>query len=265
MLRVSRFLLLGLALLATTPALAQRGACNGAIQAAEAEFGVPRGLLMAIARVESGRADRATGRVDPWPWSINAEGRGSSYPSLAEAAAAVRRLQETGVRSIDTGCMQINMRHHPQAFASLEEAFDPVANARYAARFLLALQQRAGDWMTAAGHYHSQTPERAEGYRARVQAAWNAERANPTPGSAMAESRPAAPSAATAPATREEAARDAEAPMLAAYRAAPIPIAGRAAVRAPAAAPTPEPAPAPAPTRLAASELWNPTGRRPLF
>ena len=38
-----------------------------------------------------------------------------------------------GARSIDVGCMQVNLLHHADAFASLEQAFDPVANARYAA------------------------------------------------------------------------------------------------------------------------------------
>jgi hypothetical protein len=58
------------------------------------------------------------------------------------------------------------------AFASLEEAFDPVANARYAGLFLTRLRQGARDWETAASHYHSQTPERAEAYRLKVLAAW---------------------------------------------------------------------------------------------
>ncbi len=71
----------------------------------------------------------------------------------------MRSLQAQGVRSIDVGCMQINLRHHPNAFADLEEAFDPVSNARYAARFLKDLQATRGDWMRSASHYHSQTPE----------------------------------------------------------------------------------------------------------
>ena len=61
--------------------------------------------------------------------------------------------------------MQINLLHHPNAFASLEEGFDPLANARYAARFLKELYAERGDWMAAAGNYHSRTPERAQAYR----------------------------------------------------------------------------------------------------
>jgi Transglycosylase SLT domain len=175
-----------LLLLAMAPAIAQGTAepgqlCRAAIARAEQERSLPPRLLAAIGRVESGRRDPATGAFLPWPWAINAEGRGSFYPDKAAAIAAVRALQAQGVRSIDIGCMQINLRHHPEAFASIEDAFDPLANARYAARFLSELQGTGGDWMRAAGHYHSQTPEHAGPYRARVAAAWAAEQGSPAP------------------------------------------------------------------------------------
>ncbi|TPG55688.1 lytic transglycosylase domain-containing protein [Roseomonas nepalensis] len=142
--------------------------CRAAIAAAEREYSIPAGLLGAIGRVESGRRDPATGEEGPWPWTMNAEGRGKFFPTKAEAVAEVGALRAGGMRIIDVGCMQINLHHHPNAFASLEEAFDPLANARYAARFLQGLQASAGDWMVAAGHYHSQTPGRSEAYRAQV-------------------------------------------------------------------------------------------------
>jgi hypothetical protein len=155
--------------------------CRAATTAVEREAGLPPRLLAAMARVESGRRDPDSGRFHPWPWTINAEGRGSFFPTKAAAVAAVQALQAQGVRSIDVGCMQINLRHHPNAFANLEEAFDPTANARYAARFLKDLQATRGDWMRSASHYHSQTPELAEAYRVRIAAALDAEQATPPP------------------------------------------------------------------------------------
>jgi hypothetical protein len=161
--------------------------CQAAIAQAEREANIPPRLLAAIGRVESGRRDPQTGQTAPWPWTINAEGQGSFFPDRAAAIAAVRSLQAQGVRSIDIGCMQINLRHHPNAFASLEEAFEPLANARYAARFLTELHATRGDWLRSAAHYHSQTPEHAEAYRARIVAAWEAERGAPAaPGYAAA-------------------------------------------------------------------------------
>ena len=61
--------------------------------------------------------------------------------------------------------MQVNLQQHPNAFATLEDAFDPVMNANYAARFLVDLQRESGDWVTAAGLYHSRTEALAAPYR----------------------------------------------------------------------------------------------------
>lgn len=158
---------------ATAPsAVSAADLCRPAIAAAERAHGIPHALLLAIGRVESGRRDPETGRFGPWPWTINAEGTGQHFPTKEAAIAAVRALQARGVRSIDVGCMQVNLHHHPHAFASLEEAFDPARNADYAARFLVDLQARANSWTQAAAHYHSHTPELAEAYKRRVLAAW---------------------------------------------------------------------------------------------
>lgn len=143
--------------------------CRAAIMAAERAAGIPTQLMAAIARVESGRRD-AQGVVQPWPWTINAEGVGSTYDSKAEAIAAVERLQASGVRSIDVGCMQVNLMYHPDAFASLDQAFDPAANARYAATFLTRLHAQSGDWTKATAAYHSATPELGERYQRKVAA-----------------------------------------------------------------------------------------------
>ncbi len=86
--------------------------------------------------------------------------------------AAVSALQARGVRSIDVGCMQVNLMHHPLAFATLDEAFDPDANAHYAGNFLNALDRQLGSWPAAAAAYHSQTPEVAADYQRLVMVAW---------------------------------------------------------------------------------------------
>lgn len=159
-------------LLPGTAAAGDWRACREAVAVAEAEAALPPGLLGAIARIESGRRDPATGRVEPWPHALNAAGMGLDAASRAEAVATVAALQARGIRSIDVGCLQVNLLHHPTAFATLEEGFDPLANARYAARFLRELHLRAGgDWSRAVAWYHSATPERGEAYRARVMAA----------------------------------------------------------------------------------------------
>jgi hypothetical protein len=74
------------------------------------------------------------------------------------------------MRSIDVGCMQVNLLYHPDAFASLEEAFDPPANASFAARFLTQLHDQTGTWPTATAWYHSATPGLGADYQRKVAA-----------------------------------------------------------------------------------------------
>jgi hypothetical protein len=145
--------------------------CEAAIAYAQRGHGIPAGILGAIAKVESGRADAGTGVVAPWPWTIDVEGEGHFYPTEAAAIAAVRQFQQAGRRSIDIGCMQVNLVQHPEAFASLEQAFDPVTNAEYAAHLLARLRAGVAGWMDAVGLYHSATPALALPYRERVVAA----------------------------------------------------------------------------------------------
>jgi hypothetical protein len=145
--------------------------CLRAAQDAERRADLPPGLLLAIGLVESGRRDPATARMVAWPWTINANGIGSMFESLSAALAETRAVQGRGVTSVDVGCFQINLLQHPTAFASLEDAFDPQANAAYAARFLVALHTRTGSWENAIAAYHSSTPERGGPYRDRVMAA----------------------------------------------------------------------------------------------
>ena len=94
----------------------------------------------------------SSGALHPWPWTVDAEGQGAFYDSKELAIAAVRALQARGVRSIDVGCMQVNLMHHPNAFNSLEQAFDPVArNANYAAQFLTELHGQNRDLAKGGG------------------------------------------------------------------------------------------------------------------
>ena len=142
--------------------------CQMAIAGNAAATRLPPNLMSAIGRVESGRVDPRDGNLKAWPWSINAEGRGYVFNTKAEAIAAVVAFRARNVQSVDVGCMQVNLMYHPAAFASLEEAFDPAANVRYAAKFLGQLFAESGDWNIAAAHYHSKTPELALAYQRKV-------------------------------------------------------------------------------------------------
>ena len=169
-------ILAALAAVLLTPqiSLADQGACASAVAQVERSTGVPPRLMQAIALAESGRWDADKRASFAWPWTVNAEGQGRFLLTKEAAIAEVQRLKARGVRSIDVGCMQINLMHHPEAFDSLEDALDPVKNATYASEFLRELYAARKSWPEAVAHYHSATPERHEPYRKRVYALWNA-------------------------------------------------------------------------------------------
>jgi len=158
-----------------SPLVAQAGFvdCRAAAQVAEQEVGLPSGLLFAIGEVETGRQNVTTGQVEPWSWSTNMAGASHYFGSEAEAIDWTAMQLALGQRSIDVGCLQINLMHHPEAFLTLEEAFDPLSNARYAAHFLMSLYRRSASWQVATAQYHSADPARGGPYGARVFALLN--------------------------------------------------------------------------------------------
>jgi len=147
--------------------------CAAAGSAAERAAALPANLLVSIGMVESGRADPLTGRVAPWPWTVNVDGNGQYFDSKADAEAFVRLAESSGAGDVDVGCFQISLQNHPDAFASLDQAFDPVANASYAAGFLNQLKAQTGSWNTAIANYHSAVPDLGLPYQRRVLAAWH--------------------------------------------------------------------------------------------
>ena len=150
--------------------------CREHTARAERARDLPPHLLGAIAKTESGRWHAERAETLAWPWTVMAEGEGRFLPSKAAAIDTVRALQARGVRNIDVGCMQVNLYYHPEAFESLEAAFDPAANTAYAADFLVELRREARSWTRAVGQYHSRRAVRGNTYRAKVFRAWRAER-----------------------------------------------------------------------------------------
>ena len=68
--------------------------------------------------------------------------------------------------------MQINLGYHGTAFATLDDAFDPLRNVAYGARFLAQLRDETRSWARATGRYHSADADRGQAYRARVWRLW---------------------------------------------------------------------------------------------
>jgi soluble lytic murein transglycosylase-like protein len=144
--------------------------CREAIEQAEQEEGIPKGLLASIAQVESSRLN-AVGQRRPWPWTVDIDGAGYFFATRKQAVDSTRRALSRGATAVDVGCLQVDLEQHPDAFRTLAEGFDPVINAQYAAQFLRRLQTRSHDWTLAVGFYHSKTTSLAISYRKLVAAA----------------------------------------------------------------------------------------------
>jgi hypothetical protein len=141
--------------------------CLHAARDAAAINDVPLSVMVAITQTETGRLQ--DGETRPWPWTVNLEGEGHWFPDRAAALSFASEQFDLGKRSFDIGCFQINFRWHSENFVSLDQMFDPLANATYAAQFLVRLKAETGDWSAAAGAYHSRTEALAQVYRARFE------------------------------------------------------------------------------------------------
>jgi hypothetical protein len=139
--------------------------CEAAIVNGARRGGVPPRVLHAVALTETGR--KSNGRIRPYPWAINREGKGYWFKSREEAITFARESVAANRPSFDVGCVQINYRWHGHAFPSLEDMFNPEWTATYAAQFLRTLYEERGSWSEAAGAYHSLSPDLAAIYRER--------------------------------------------------------------------------------------------------
>ena len=149
-----------------------RNLCHSVARAMERANGIPTDLLTAISLTETGRWDKEKKEMFAWPWTVTSGGPGSYYRSKAEAIAAVKALQAKGVTNIDVGCMQINLRYHPNAFEDLDQAFNPQDNIGYATKFMAELHKITGSWTQAAANYHSMNPELNIPYMEKVTRLW---------------------------------------------------------------------------------------------
>jgi hypothetical protein len=154
-------------------------ACDRAATRAEKDWNLPERVLSAIGIVESGRRDLGAGGAVPWPWTINADRKGTMFPNKEEAIGVVRAMQALGRRVIDVGCFQVDLYYHPEAFANLEEAFDPEMNAQAAARILSQSRLSSPSWDNAIALYHSASPLLGGQYLRQVQSVWPLARSRP--------------------------------------------------------------------------------------
>lgn len=150
------------------PMLMESGRCISHFRKFERKHRIPRDLLYSISLQESGRYHKQSGKKIPWPWTVNSKGKGYYFPSKSDAMMFAMKEIKNGNKSIDVGCMQINMRYHGDKFKSIAEAFDPHSNVSESSEILKAHYKKKKNWKKSVAMYHSSNKKRGKNYQKSV-------------------------------------------------------------------------------------------------
>lgn len=132
------------------------------ISRAEQENNIPRGLLLAVSKIESNLQ----------PFALNIKGQTILSKDENHALQNIRQALNAGITNIDIGIMQLNYKWHHHNFTSLEDMLKLETNIKYAAELLVKLKQAYGDWHTAVRHYHSLEPKYHKKYSRKIVLCW---------------------------------------------------------------------------------------------
>ncbi len=140
--------------------------CSSMFSYFEKKHNLPANSLHAISLQETAKKHSWHNISVVWPWTVmnNKDGKGHHFKTQNEAMNYARMQFLAGNNNLDVGCMQINLKHHPDAFVSLEQAFSPRSNIAYGAQFLSENRKKLGSMEKAIGRYHSATEHLAAKY-----------------------------------------------------------------------------------------------------
>lgn len=106
---------------------------------------------MAVAVTESGL------NGSPNPYAMNIAGRAYHAKSVNDMANVIASNWARGVRSIDVGCMQVNLMYHGDKFNQLTDLLHSPTNVEYGASYLIQLATSRGSWREGVMDYHNKT------------------------------------------------------------------------------------------------------------
>lgn len=154
----------------TDPEMMESQKCSNIFSYFEKRHQIPQDTLYSISLRETQKAHSKHRIGITWPWTItvNPSGKGYHFKNKTEAIKFAKEQLQSGKGSIDVGCMQINLKYHLDAFASVEQALSPQNNVEYGAKFLKEKYEQHGDWQKAIGAYHSSSSDKAYIYHAMV-------------------------------------------------------------------------------------------------
>lgn len=143
-----------------------KGSVEKLMAVAEMNTGVPAKYIKATCTHESKSFYK--GKKQPWPWTLNVEGKGIYFKNKDAAVTYANLYISKGKKNLDIGMCQINWYWHGQQFNSVAELIEPLNNVIYAANYLKKLS-KGKTWEYAIGAYHSPSnPKRAKAYLKKV-------------------------------------------------------------------------------------------------
>jgi hypothetical protein len=144
-----------------TPSLAKESCVTHAVEA-EQKLGIPSGMLVAIALVESGQ-DGA-----PHPFAMSVQGRPYYARNVNDAARHLRDHRGQLRSNTYVGCMQLSVASHRGEFQPLEKIVEPRDNVFYAGQLLVRFHGEEGNWKTALARYNGGSGRRAQAYVCKI-------------------------------------------------------------------------------------------------
>lgn len=149
--------------IAAGPTFAQP--CYEHVLEAERANGIPHGLLLAMALVESGQAGI------PQAHALSVGGRSIFADSAAAAARHFRDRRGHLRNNVYVGCLQLSLKHHGRNFRPVDRIADPEANTKYAATYLVRHYEDLGNWTKAVARYNGGSRKQQRAYVCKI---WNA-------------------------------------------------------------------------------------------
>lgn len=138
--------------------------CHEDVLKAERQNDIPKGLLLAMAIIESGRGGA------PQAYALNVGGRQVIARSSQDAARYFRTAGGRYGSNIYVGCLQLSLKYHHRAFSPVHQIADPGHNTDYAAKYLLRHYRMTGNWTSAVGRYNGGSRRQQRAYVCKV---WN--------------------------------------------------------------------------------------------
>jgi len=132
------------------------------IHKTEEQHGIPKGLLVAMAKVESGFN----------PHALNINGKAVLACNQQESLEIIKQELQIQNYNIDVGLLQINLKYHGREFDSINSMLDVRENLAYAAIFLSKLYKKHNSWAQAVRYYHSGNSAFNRKYSKKVLQAW---------------------------------------------------------------------------------------------